>query len=93
MQEVCDRIGILADGVLVREGAVDELLAIENQTEIIYENGPPELAQQVDQFISARDGRVVSRKKSRATLEDLFLSATREEGPKKKCHGRNPWHL
>ncbi|MGZ5503677.1 MAG: ABC transporter ATP-binding protein, partial [Chthoniobacterales bacterium] len=37
-QEVCDRIGILANGVLVREGAVDELLAIQNQTEVLLEN-------------------------------------------------------
>ena len=32
-QEICDRVGILAHGVLVREGRVEDLLAIENQTE------------------------------------------------------------
>ncbi len=33
-QEICDRVGILADGVLVREGHLQELIAIENQTEL-----------------------------------------------------------
>ena len=35
VQEICDRVGILAHGVLVREGRVADLLAIENQTELI----------------------------------------------------------
>ena len=34
-QEICDRIGILADGVMVREGRLQELIAIENQTELV----------------------------------------------------------
>src|ERR1039457_4586564 len=31
VQEICDRVGILAKGVLVREGALHDLLAIESQ--------------------------------------------------------------
>ncbi|MEP6685923.1 MAG: ABC transporter ATP-binding protein, partial [Verrucomicrobiota bacterium] len=38
VQEICDRVGILAHGVLVREGPLEELVAIENQTELILEN-------------------------------------------------------
>src|SRR5207237_2472448 len=34
-QEICDRVGVLADGALVREGRLQELIAIENQTELI----------------------------------------------------------
>ena len=45
VQEICDRVGILANGVLVREGALDDLLAIENQTDIVLENASPELLQ------------------------------------------------
>ena len=43
VQEICDRVGILAHGVLVREGRVQDLLAIENQTELILENATPEV--------------------------------------------------
>src|SRR5881227_2441002 len=38
VQEVCDRVGILHRGKLIREGRLDDLLAIENQTEFIVEN-------------------------------------------------------
>ena len=37
VQEICDRIGILHEGALVREGRLDELISIENQTELILE--------------------------------------------------------
>ena len=40
VQEICDRIGILAKGVLVREGRLEELIAIENQTEFVVANAP-----------------------------------------------------
>jgi ABC-2 type transport system ATP-binding protein len=42
-QEICDRIGILADGVLVREGRLQELIAIENQTELVIADASDEL--------------------------------------------------
>ena len=42
-QEICDRVGILADGVLVREGRLQELIAIENQTELVIADAPDEL--------------------------------------------------
>ncbi|HEX8280814.1 MAG TPA: ABC transporter ATP-binding protein [Chthoniobacterales bacterium] len=78
VQEVCDRIGILANGVLVREGSIDELLAVENQTEVIFEDGPAELGAEIELLIEKAGGRVVERRKSRTTLERLFLDATRK---------------
>src|SRR5881397_2327824 len=38
VEEVCDRIGILSKGVLVREGSLAELLTISNRTEVVLEN-------------------------------------------------------
>src|SRR5438128_3688011 len=38
VQEICDRIGILAKGALVREGRLEELIAIENRRELVLEN-------------------------------------------------------
>lgn len=78
VQEVCDRVGILADGVLVREGSINELLAIGNTNEIIYEDGPAELAQKVEALIHDSGGRVLEQRRSRTTLEQLFLEATRK---------------
>ena len=47
VQEICDRVGILANGVLVREGRVEDLLAIEDQTELILQNATPEVLAQI----------------------------------------------
>src|SRR5438105_12632240 len=38
VQEICDRVAILANGVLVRAGQLAELIAIENQTEFVVAN-------------------------------------------------------
>ena len=76
MQEVCDRVGILAGGVLVREGRLDELLALENQTEVILENAPAELLAKVAALAADSGARVVVQRKPQTTLERLFLEAT-----------------
>ncbi|MGZ4985547.1 MAG: ABC transporter ATP-binding protein, partial [Chthoniobacterales bacterium] len=67
VQEVCDRIGILANGVLVREGAVDELLAIQNQTEVLLENAPPDLIERIAQLAENSGARVVGQRVPQAT--------------------------
>src|ERR1700736_2962767 len=38
VQEICDRVGILARGALVREGRLEQLIGIENRSELILEN-------------------------------------------------------
>jgi ABC-2 type transport system ATP-binding protein len=76
VQEVCDRVGILANGVLVREGRVDELLAIENQTEVILEDAPAELLDRISALAASSGARVVEHRKPQTTLERLFLEAT-----------------
>jgi ABC-2 type transport system ATP-binding protein len=78
VQEVCDRVGILADGVLVREGRVDELLAVQNQTELILENAPEELLRRISSMAESAGARVVEQRAPQTTLERLFLDATRK---------------
>ncbi|HXA10279.1 MAG TPA: ABC transporter ATP-binding protein [Chthoniobacterales bacterium] len=76
VQEVCDRVGILAHGVLVREGRVEDLLAIENQTELILENATPEILAQITAVLGKSSARLVAQRQSQTTLERLFLEAT-----------------
>ncbi len=76
VQEVCDRVGILAHGVLVREGRVEDLLAIENQTELILENATPEILAQITAVLGKSSVRLVAQRQSQTTLERLFLEAT-----------------
>jgi ABC-2 type transport system ATP-binding protein len=83
-QEICDRVGILANGVLVREGHLEELIAIENQTELVIADASDELVREVESFINRSNAKLVERRKSTTTLERLFLEATRnDEGMKK----------
>lgn len=75
-QEICDRIGILADGVLVREGRLQELIAIENQTELVIAGASDDLMQEIESFISRSNAKLIERRKSTTTLERLFLEST-----------------
>ena len=81
VQEICDRVGILANVVLVREGALDDLLAIENQTEFVLENASAALVNEVEALAAKSGARLIERGRPRTSLERLFLEAT--EAPKK----------
>src|SRR5256886_1834995 len=75
-QEICDRVGILADGVLVREGRLQELIAIENQTELVIADASTQLVNEIESVINRSNAKLIERRKSTATLERLFLEAT-----------------
>jgi ABC-2 type transport system ATP-binding protein len=75
-QEICDRIGILADGVMVREGRLQELIAIENQTELVIAGASDDLVQEIESSISRSNAKLIERRKSTTTLERLFLEST-----------------
>jgi ABC-2 type transport system ATP-binding protein len=77
-QEICDRVGILADGVLVREGRLEELIAIEKQTELVVANASPHLIEEIESLINRSNAKLVERRRSTTTLERLFLDATTE---------------
>jgi ABC-2 type transport system ATP-binding protein len=82
VQEICDRVGILAQGILVREGRVEDLLAIENQTELILENATPEVLAQISALLAKSSTRLIEQRQPQTTLEGLFLEATKP-APKK----------
>ncbi len=79
VQEVCDRVGIIFRGKMVREGRLDELLAIEDETEIILRDADPALVGRIAELVAA-DGRasLTHTGKPRTTLERLFLEETRK---------------
>lgn len=76
VQEICDRVGILANGILVREGKIEELLAIENQTELVLKNASPKLLEEIAALAAAADAQVIAQRVPQTTLEHLFLRAT-----------------
>lgn len=83
-QEICDRVGILADGVLVREGRLQELIAIENQTELVIADASSQLVDEIESLINRSSAKLIERRKSATTLERLFLEATKNDEARMK---------
>jgi ABC-2 type transport system ATP-binding protein len=77
-QEICDRVGILARGVLVREGRLAQLIAIDTRVELVLENAPPLLIQEIEAIAAKANAKVVECRPSTTTLERLFLEATKD---------------
>ncbi|MDB6077276.1 MAG: transporter related [Akkermansiaceae bacterium] len=77
VQEVCDRVGIIFRGRMVKEGSLDDLLSIDDQTEVILRNASPELLAKVREAVLA-DGaaELIRAGKPKTTLERLFLQET-----------------
>ena len=84
VQEICDHVGILARGVLVREGRLEELIAIENRSELVLENASEALVKEIEKLAANSNARLIDRRKSTTTLERLFLEATQEPGSSAK---------
>lgn len=82
VQEVCDRVGILAKGRLVREGSLDILTGISGQTEYVIENSSPELQEEIARLVAARGARLVSSRQPQMDLETVFLKATEAAEPR-----------
>jgi ABC-2 type transport system ATP-binding protein len=76
VQEICDRVGILANGLLVREGPLPDLLAVENRTDLVFENASPALLREVEALAAKSGARLVEHSRSRTSLERFFLEAT-----------------
>ena len=75
-QEICDRVAILSEGILVREGRLQDLIARANETEVVVENASAKMLSALEGVVSQHGGRLVTHRKSTRTLEELFLEAT-----------------
>ncbi|MFM8888222.1 MAG: ABC transporter ATP-binding protein [Chthoniobacterales bacterium] len=89
VQEVCDRVGILARGRLVREGRVEDLLAIGGRSEVIVENASAEQLAQLRAAAERLGVRIVSSGRAQTTLENLFLKAIEPGQSPDAGSGRN----
>ena len=79
VQEICDHVGIIFKGKIVKEGKLEELIAIEDQTEIILKNASPEVLANIRNMIDGAEGsEFVHMGKPRTTLERLFLDEARK---------------
>ncbi len=80
VQEVCDQVGIIFNGRLVREGELDELISIEDQTELVLKNASPGLLDRIGELVAGEEGaELLHSGHPRTTLERLFLKETSGE--------------
>lgn len=83
VQEVCDRVAILQKGVMLKEGALDELMAVEDEIELVMKNPSPELQRQLEELVNKHpETKLIRCGHPRTTLERLFLEETREDKEK-----------
>ena len=81
VQEVCDQIGIIFKGKLVREGQLEDLISIDDQTELVLKDASPELVAKIEALVRDEPGAELLRSgHPRTTLERLFLKETSEGG-------------
>ena len=77
VQDVCDRVGIIYKGKLVREGLLSDLMSIEDQTEILLRDATPEVLSAVRALIAGQSAtKLLHLGNPRTTLERLFLDVT-----------------
>jgi ABC-2 type transport system ATP-binding protein len=80
VQEVCDHVGIIFQGRMIREGRLDDLISIEDQTDIVLRDATPELLEKIAALVAQTPGAaIVHTGKPRTTLERLFLREIRED--------------
>ncbi|MGA7904354.1 MAG: ABC transporter ATP-binding protein [Terrimicrobiaceae bacterium] len=78
VQEVCDRVGIMSRGSMVREGKLAELVTVQGQTEYLVRDAPAELEEKIAAIAIASGAKLLQTRKARLTLESVFLEATRQ---------------
>lgn len=80
VQEVCDHVGIIFQGKMVKEGKLEDLIAVENQTELILEHAAPALVEAIKALVATDErAQLVRTGKPRTTLERLFLQHTKSD--------------
>jgi ABC-2 type transport system ATP-binding protein len=76
VQEVCDHIGIISRGRMLREGSLAELTKVEDLTEVQLRNASPELLAAIKALAEQHGAEWISSGHPRTTLERLFLETT-----------------
>jgi len=82
VQEVCDRVGIMARGVMMREGSLEDLITVGGQTEYLVEKATPELTAKIAKLVAESGGVFVEARKPQRTLENVFIEALQSDPPK-----------
>jgi ABC-2 type transport system ATP-binding protein len=78
VQDVCDRVAILHQGELKELGRVEDLLKVQEVTEVHAEGLSEEAKQEIAEVIKRHGGSVKAIDNPTTTMEQLFLNIVRE---------------
>lgn len=78
VQDVCDRVAILHQGELKELGRVQDLLKVQDITEVHATGLSDDAKREIAELISRHGGKLESMDNPTATMEDLFLNIVRE---------------
>lgn len=78
VQDVCDRIAILHQGELKELGRVEDLLKVEDVTQVSARGLSAECQNEIRDVIARHNGELLSMDNPTTTLEELFLSIVRD---------------
>lgn len=78
VQDVCDRIAILHQGDLKELGRVDDLLTVQDVTQIHARQLTEACKEEIRQVIAKHQGELVTMNNPTTRLEDLFLRIVRD---------------
>lgn len=73
VQEVCDKVGVIFNGKMVKQGSLSELTSMDSHTELLVEDMNAETLAKVKALIEQDGGELVSSGAPRKSLENLFI--------------------
>jgi len=79
VQEICDRVGIIFNGSLKREGTLEELITLKEQCELIAKGDATAQAQLLELAHGVPGLEIVSSGAPKTSLEALFIQMSQEE--------------
>ncbi len=74
IEDICDRVAILDRGKLILEGAVNELVGLNDRQSLIVDSLPPAELEELRGWLAARGHVLNAVEQPRTRLDQLFLS-------------------
>ena len=78
VEDLCDRIAILYNGILRTMGAVKSLLSIRDTVQYSVRRSSPEIQARIEEALRETKAELVAVTNPSTTLEDLFLKTVKE---------------
>lgn len=80
VQEVCDKVGIIFKGKMVKDGPLEDLISIEDQTQVVLQNANPELLGEIKDLVKKHEeSNLLEIGKPRTTLERMFIDIANQK--------------